>query len=603
MKRALKNTFVLLKYVRTYSPSYIWIVLLVALTAFVGPYSTVFVPKTIMDMLIKGTGIGSIVWMIGTMVIANMLRILALTVFEERYKPYQQMQIEKGMNALLIEKSKLIDMRQYEDPKFRDVYDRAISHANNGMRSFLEAITNLADRFLYLVSVITIITSLDPFLILFSISCVCILFFFQTRIASYAYHTDVMTTRDSRRAEYAKKICYGMEYSSDVKILRLGDIFKKEYLNASEQKQQTLRKRSRSKSFLRISDEILRLLILNMATMIYLVIRIQRGHLAVSSFVVLITAVMQLSYELFSFVNSLNAFYKLSIYTEDLVQVLDCKSDIEDGHSEDTIADVDSIVLEGVSFAYPQKDQLVLDAVDMQIQKGQHIAIAGHNGAGKTTLVRLLLRLYDVNHGKVYVNGKKLQTINITSWRNHIGVVFQDYHYYAMTIAENVLMRKVNGDEDRALVREALEKADLWRFVAQLPETMDTMLTREFDREGINLSGGQSQKLALARVFAQKDKQILIMDEVSAALDPDSESYINRRILEFCQDKILIFITHRLSLMKEMDQIFYFDNGHVKERGTHEQLLDCKGSYYEMFMKQADHYISRKTVESENDVL
>lgn len=243
-----------------------------------------------------------------------------------------------------------------------------------------------------------------------------------------------------------------------------------------------------------------------------------------------------------------------------------------------------------VSFAYPQKKEMVLNNLNMRISMEQRIAIAGHNGAGKTTYVRLMLRLYDVTSGSIWINDKELHNIDIASWRQQIGVVFQDYHYYAMTIAENVLLRKVNGEADYAIVQEALVKADLWDYVEQLPEKMNTMLTREFDGKGTNLSGGQSQKLALARLFAQKDKQIIIMDEVSAALDPDSENRINDNIMKFCKDKILIYITHRLSLMKEMDQIYYFENGSIREMGTHEQLMNSKKDYYEMFKKQADNY-------------
>lgn len=589
-KNILKNTYILLSYVNRYSPGYIWVMLFVSITAFTGPYSTVLVPKTIVDMLIKQSDIRRILLVICTMVVANVVRIVTLTIFEERYKPCRQMEIEKGINALLMDKSRVIDLKRYDDPEFRDIYDRAITLANSGVSSFLDAITNLVDRFFYLTSVIAIITSLDSCLIIFSLCCMFVLFFFQRIMTSYAYQTDVLVTRDRRRAEYSKKLCYGADYVSDVKILKLEQIFKNEYLEANGKWQDIVRKRSVFKGVLRISDETLRFFILNVVTMIYLVVRIQAGHLSVSSFVVLITATMQLSYELFSFVNSLNSFYRLGIYTEDLVNVLECESEVERIGVGKRLEILDSLSFIGVSFAYPQKEQFVLKNVNIKIFKGQRIAVVGHNGAGKTTLIRLLLRLYDVCEGTITVNSENIQAVELDSYRNQIGVVFQDYHYYAMTIAENVLMRKVEGNEDEELVQWALKKADLWEYVNGLPEKINTVLTREFNDKGLNMSGGQSQKLALARVFAQKNKQMLIMDEVSAALDPYSENKINKSVLDFCRDKILIFISHRLSLMKEMNYIYYFEHGEVKEQGTHETLMNENGGYARMYKLQAEAY-------------
>ena len=194
------------------------------------------------------------------MVIANVVRIVTLTIFEERYKPCRQIEIEKGINALLMDKSRVIDLKRYDDPEFRDMYDRAITHANTGVSSFLDAITNLADRFFYLASVIAIITSLDSCLVLFSLCCMLVLFFLQRKLAAYAYQTDVLVTMDRRRAEYSKKLCYGADYVSDVKILKLEQIFKNEYLEANGRRQATVRKRSILKGALRISDETLRFL-------------------------------------------------------------------------------------------------------------------------------------------------------------------------------------------------------------------------------------------------------------------------------------------------------------------------------------------------------
>lgn len=175
---------------RGFAPFYITVAALVSLTAVVGPYSTVLVPKWIMDMLMKESSFVGILLVIGSMPTVNLLRITVLSLFEERYKPLWQWKVERGMNALLMEKSEFIAMKQYDNPEFRDVYDRAIVYANSAIRTFLNAISNLTDRFLYLISVVTIMTSMDPFLICFSLCCVCVLF--SSRLKYLIIHTGRM---------------------------------------------------------------------------------------------------------------------------------------------------------------------------------------------------------------------------------------------------------------------------------------------------------------------------------------------------------------------------------------------------------------------------
>ena len=428
-------------------------------------------------------------------------------------------------------------------------------------------------------------------LILFGLVCVFTLFFFSKRSSKYRYDTTVKTTPDSRRADYSKRIHYLPEYAKETRTTNIGSILVDNYIVANKNVQNIVRKRSIRIFGITLADEGIRIFVLQFITMLYLVFQIQQGRLGVSSFVALFLATMQLSFELFNFVNCFNGFYKLSLYTDDLIYILNYESTIESESSEkqNITQQIQSINIENVSFSYNEKD-FVLDDINMKLSKGDRIALVGHNGAGKTTLIKLLLHLYDPNSGNIIIDNINLKNINTASYRNIIGVVYQDYRYYALTIAENVLLKKVESENDRKRVIEALKKSQLYDDVKLLPNGIDTIITKEFDENGVILSGGQSQKLALARVFSHTDKQILIFDEASSAMDPLSEAKINKSILDFCRDKILILISHRLSTSKDMEMIYVLKDGKIIERGKHTDLMSKNGIYAEMFSVQSESY-------------
>ena len=221
----------------------------------------------------------------------------------------------------------------------------------------------------------------------------------------------------------------------------------------------------------------------------------------------------------------------------------------------------------------------------MQIKKGERIAIVGINGAGKTTLVKMLLRLYDPNNGDILINGKNYKDLNVKSLRKKVGAVFQNVETYAVTIAENVLLRQVENDEDKKLVDEALKFSGLYDFVYSLPNNINTIVTREFDYHGIVFSGGQKQKLAIARGYAQ-NYELFILDEPSSALDPLAEAKVYDNMLELGKEKTMVFISHRLTTTVNADKIYLFDKGKIVEEGTHQELMAKGGRYSELVALQ-----------------
>lgn len=218
------------------------------------------------------------------------------------------------------------------------------------------------------------------------------------------------------------------------------------------------------------------------------------------------------------------------------------------------------------------------------------MAFVGENGAGKTTLVKLLMHLYDVTDGSICYGGHDIREYGTGEYRERIGAVFQDYQIYGATLAENVLMDEVEvGDRERIL--EALKQADFEKRLSRLPDGPDTNMTREFREDGTMLSGGEAQKVAIARMFVRTGKQFLaILDEPSSALDPLAEYQLNTNMMKNAGDAAVIFISHRLSTTRDADRIYMFENGRIIEQGSHQELMRLGGKYAAMFEKQAYYY-------------
>ncbi|MDE7247586.1 MAG: ABC transporter ATP-binding protein/permease, partial [Lachnospiraceae bacterium] len=245
--------------------------------------------------------------------------------------------------------------------------------------------------------------------------------------------------------------------------------------------------------------------------------------------------------------------------------------------------------VEHVNFGY-FPDKMILKDITFSIKTGQKVALVGYNGSGKTTLVKLLLRLYDPDTGKICYHGKDIRKYQVMSYRRSIGSVFQDFKLYAATLKENVLMDAEEGSREESYrVEQALYDAHFTLEDNRLSYQIETPLTTEFEKDGVNLSGGEAQKVAIARTLYRKQNMI-IMDEPSSALDPLAEYRLNQELNEIAKDKTVVFISHRLSTVCDADCIYMMENGRIVETGTHEELLTRDGKYAAMWKIQAGLY-------------
>ena len=242
-----------------------------------------------------------------------------------------------------------------------------------------------------------------------------------------------------------------------------------------------------------------------------------------------------------------------------------------------------------VSFRYPGQDRYALKDVSCEIHLGERLAIVGQNGAGKSTFIKLLTRLYDPEEGHIYLNDKDIKTIKGSEYRVLLSTVFQDYKLFAMTIKENIGLDK-SGELDEKELDRVADTIGLKQKVDSLEQRFDTPVYKIFDEGGFEPSGGEAQKIAMARAFV-KNAPIVILDEPTAALDPRAEYELYQDFDKLTENKTVIYISHRLASCRICDRIFVFANGGIEEQGTHDELMEQNGHYAEMFKAQAELYV------------
>ena len=320
----------------------------------------------------------------------------------------------------------------------------------------------------------------------------------------------------------------------------------------------------------------------------YVVFRVTYGNVSdVSSYVAMITAMSFSTNQLKAAVENRIYIFNESKLFENLEEFLE--QDRKPKEEKIIPDEIESVEFRNVTFTYPGAKTPTLNNISFKWRKGEKLAIVGYNGAGKTTLIKLLMGLYPVTEGQILVNDIDIKDIDLDAYRDRFGTVFQDLQVFAMTLAENVLMRRPAGEEDYEKVRKALQDAQFDCEHRGLTKGLDTVISREFDEEGFVPSGGQAQKIAIARVFASQPDMV-ILDEPSSALDPLAEYNMYRNMMKLSEGKGVIFISHRLSSARMADKIYLVKDGKIVEQGTHEQMMDLNGFYREMFMLQAENY-------------
>lgn len=516
------------------------------------------------------------------LLISSVVKIIVL----DKYNPVQHVVIQRNLQKIMFEKIKTLDITCYENSEFYNKYVRAMNETENRFFQIVETLMQLISGIVASVSLGILITTLNPLFVFFAIIMVSNTIIKGYKTNKYQYSLDRENTKSQRERNYVKRVFYIEQYFKELKLYPLYSLFVNVYERATKNIINTVNKYY--KYILKIDLFSGSFNILLTLTMIYLMcIEVKHGKISISDFMVLFTSINNLATNLSGIFNVFPNLNIHSLYISNLLEVLNYKPLINETAEGICIDnnDVSNIVYKNVKFRYVGNSRDTLSNVNITIEQGKKIAIVGRNGSGKSTFVKLLLRLYDPQEGIVEINNLNYRNLDVKSLRSKFAVVFQDYNLYAVSIAENILMDSMNSEDQEKLVWEALKFSGLYDKVKNMKNGINTILTKEFDNEGVYLSGGEKQLISIARAYAAK-ASVLVFDEPSSSLDVYFEQQLFKKLSDLGKSKTVIYITHKLNATVNADLIYFFENGEITESGSHYELLKKNGNYKMMYETQ-----------------
>lgn len=498
-----------------------------------------------------------------------------------------EIKCESYINSLIFKKAQQVELGCYENPDFFDNYNRATWVVEKGgFKRIIEGSAWTLGSALSLIYLIGYLISIDPFLLFFVISpiVVVIIRFKKNQIE---LDKEKAMTPYERQKDYTRRTILLREFAKEIKTTNIFVVVKRRFKEAIDKNIEHIHNYGVKVAILEVISDFFGEVVPVAGGFGYGCFRlVVLNNIAISQFSVLISAITTCRNKLNNLAFYFSRQQKHCLWVQNLRDFLAYEPKLQDGGIEP--GEFESLEFRNVSFRYDGKKDFTLKNVSFKINKGETFAVVGHNGAGKTTLSKLMMRLYDVTEGEILYNGINIKEYNIAGYRKKFASVFQDYMIFAMTVAENVLFEEVD-DENIERSRHALGMSGVYEKIKTLPEDVDTLLTREFSDEGALLSGGEAQKVTIARIFA-KDFEVAVLDEPSSALDPVAESRMYDSLMEGTKDKTVFYISHRLSSATRSTKVLVFSHGELVEYGTHDELMSLGGEYCEMFTLQASGY-------------
>lgn len=502
--------------------------------------------------------------------------------------------IYQRLYGIIYKKSVNVELRCFEDTEFYNKYTLATKDAAENLTGLLNHFFGIIFGFIAAIVVFIVMFQIDHFAVIFVIAPIIGNFIFGTwlnRIHIKVYKESIPA---NRKLDYVNRVIHLCDYAKEIRLSKVYNLMKKKYQEAVKEAIQINDKYAKKAIVVFWFQTYLTYNVIFQGVILYGVIRTAVSHtMTLADLAVLSSVMMAATWILIIMCDNVMNYNKKGLLVNNIKDFLSYEEVIPENY-DGLIPDekIDYIEFKNVAFSY-DGEKNVISHLSLRIEGNSSVALVGHNGAGKSTIIKLLFRMYDPTEGEIIVNGHNIKEYNLQAYRKLFSTAFQDYKIFAMSVRENVLMRKAdpdNKEEEEALVIDALKKAGIYEKIESLPKGIDTVLTKEFDEDGVVLSGGQYQKIVIARAFA-RNSFIKIFDEPSSALDPIAESELFDSILEDGRDKTLLFISHRLSSVRNADYVYMLEQGTLIEEGTHDFLMNQQGSYANMFNKQAKNYL------------
>lgn len=585
-----KKLLYLFSFYWKYAKGFFVVSLIIELTII--PVSTFFnlnIIRVAVDSLADGAPFSDLTKIISLYLIVIMVLKSLYDIYIQYSAPVNA-RVADRIKKSIYEKVLSTDYKYIDDPKYFDNYywtidefsDYVIS-ARNSLVSFVIACSNIA----VIISMMSTVSLGLSIIIIISIVISTILSIPKNKMS---YEFDRKMILPNRRIGYIHKIFYLKDYAADIRCNKSGDFALTDYSMASKERYNIIKDFAKKKIIFSLFDNAI-VNLTNLFIMLYLAYDIVFNNLSIGNFSVLFSACWTLRGSLSDIISVFITAQKYSYYVDTLKVFMNSESEIEFRNKNNKYIHIEKgtpfeIDINSACFKY-SNSKFEIKNLELHISAGQKVAIVGENGSGKSTLIKLLLRLYDFDSGSYLINKVNIKQYDIKDLRLSIGIAFQRPTIYSFSLKDNMrLYRNMNDSQ----INDALELMDLTQVLAKSGGTINSYISKEFSDDGIELSGGEEQKLGLARI-CKGDFGLLLLDEPSSMLDPFAEANLNRIIWDKSNKATTIVISHRLSNVVDADYIFFMQGGQIIEKGTHRELMQQKGQYFKMFETQAKEYL------------
>ena len=558
------------------------------------PAVTVLITRWLIDSVVYGIihhTISPILLPVGFQLAAGLISNLLSTLSNTSQQLLQEL-VSNRTQLLILEKANTLDLAFFENAEFYDKLRNASDQSTYQPVTMVSQTFGLLQTIVTLFSMIIILLQLAWWLAIIALIVPIPSFIASSRYGWRGYQLMRRQSPERRLMAYFNRVLTTDQYNKEIKLFDLGNYFIERFRTLAvkfyEEKKSVLLRRYMT-GFLWTSITV----IANAGIYFYVALQTVMGRISLGSLTLYTQTAIQTGQNFQSFLNGVSSTYENNLYVNTLFEFLEYEPKLvspEKPQPIETEADMKGLEIEfrDVSFTYPDKDIPALRKVSFTIHAGEAIALVGYNGAGKTTIVKLLTRLYDPDEGEILVGGRNIKEYDLKELREHVGVIFQDYVTYYMTARENIGVGRIADVENQSLVVSAAQKSGANAVIERLNEGYDTVLGRWFEK-GAQLSGGEWQKVALARAF-MRDAGILILDEPTSSLDAQAEYDVFAKFRVLTHGKTAVFISHRFSTVRLADRILVLEHGSLIESGTHAQLMQLDGRYAELFNLQAEAY-------------
>lgn len=555
------------------------------------PLIQVYLLARLLDLLATGKllSFSDISWMVIAYLVASVVKVIIHYIaiirgpgYEFAFNDYIELQLDQKLNQL--------DPAVFESTKFQTLLAQ-MNGVKGSMSSYLVRMTTLINMTIQFITATIVVSTKFPIFVPIIIVSTIPLY-----LSLDKYRDDTWPFMSKERGllerlfQYIRYTFSNPSTSKEVAIFKNGQILLEKFKHSHGQYYHRFSKVYSKTLFIILSSGIVQVAAFAITQALNLA-AVFAGKLAIGQFTLYFQQTLNLAKSAEGVLDNYSSMSMRSKYIDQYFELLEypCSIVLPEKPVPFPKKPLPPVLeFKNISFKYPESSRFILKNFDLTIGSGERIALVGENGAGKSTLIKLILRFYDPTEGEILLNGVNIKEVNLQDWYNQIGALFQDFIKYQFTFKENVVYGDVTKRNDLQAVKEAIQKAGADSYLKDLPNGIDQIVGKTFE-DGVDLSGGQWQKLALARAFF-RDAPILILDEPTSAIDAKAEYEIFQKVGELQKDKTVIIISHRFSTVRNADRILVLDEGKIVEEGNHDKLMKKKGLYAELFNLQAQGY-------------